>query len=100
MSRRLNRLQCSETLGGRYFLAHRVNVAGDDHQKIIEVMGYAACELAQRIKLLRFSKLLLHQIQSLFSLLSLGDITRNLCETNQFVGVVSNSVDDNARPKE
>jgi hypothetical protein len=77
-----------------------MNAASDDHQQIVEVMGDAARELTQRVKLLTFRQLPLDLLQFQLRLAALGQITRNFGKAEQLACFVVDRVDNNARPEE
>ena len=76
-----------------------VEVAADDHQEIVEVVGDAAGELAERIELLRFRKMLLHLLELELGFAALGDVAGDLGKADQ-PAVFMDRIDDDAGPEE
>jgi hypothetical protein len=70
-----------------------MNAASDDHQQIVEVMGDAARELTQRVKLLTFRQLPLDLLQFQLRLAALGQITRNFGKAEQLACFIVDRVD-------
>jgi len=95
----IDRLQGTKRLFARDVLSDGVNAAGNDHQQIVEVVGDAAGELAERIELLRFGELPLHRKQLLLRLLALADVAGDLGKACQLAGVVADGIDDDACPE-
>src|SRR5689334_18700257 len=77
----------------------RLDVAQDDHQKIVEVVRDAAAELADRLHLLRCRELLLGLAQRLLRLVPLGDVARDLREAEQLALFVAYGVNHDQRPE-
>ena len=78
---------------------HRLQIADDDGQQVVEVVRDAAGQLADRLHLLRLRKLLLRALQRLLRLAPLGDVARDLGEADQLAGRIADRVDDDARPE-
>ena len=73
-----------------------LRIAGDDHQQIVEVVGDAAGQLAERFHLLRLRELLAGLFERDLRLALRGDVAGDLGEADQFAGVVADRVDDDA----
>src|SRR5205085_11766645 len=82
-----------------YALLQRMDAAGDDHQEVVEVVRHAPGELAERIELLRFRKVLLHLLELELSFAALGDVAGDLGKAYQFA-VFTDRIDDHAGPEE
>ena len=63
--------------------AKQLRVAADDHQEIVEVVGDAARQLAERFHLLRLGELLLRALERSLRLPPLGDVARDLHEADE-----------------
>ena len=81
-------------------LLQRLDMAGDDHQQIVEVVRDAAGELAERLHLLRLGELLLHPLERDLRVAPLGDVAGDLGEADQLAVVVADRIDDDAGPEE
>ena len=77
----------------------RVKTAADDHQEIVEIMGHAAGQLAERVELLRFRELLLHLLELELGFAALGNVPGDLGEADE-LAVLVDGVDDDAGPEE
>ena len=73
-----------------------LRVAGHDHQQIVEVVGDAAGELAERLHLLRLRELLARLLERELRLVLLGDVARELGKADQFAGLVADGVHHDA----
>ena len=76
-----------------------VKAAADDHEKIVEIVGHAAGELAERVELLRFREMLLHLLELELGLAALGDVAGDLGKADQ-LAVLIDGIDDDAGPEE
>ena len=93
---RVDRLQL---LGIGEPAAQKLRVTADDHQQIVEVVGDAAGQLAERLHLLRLGELLLRPLERRLRLPPLGDVARDLDEADQRAQLVADRLDHNARPE-
>ncbi len=71
-----------------------------DHQQIVEVMRDTARQLTERIHLLRLSELALDFLQPQLGLTPFADVPGNLGKTDQAAIVITDRIDDHARPEE
>src|SRR6185312_8702088 len=85
-------------VGARAFL-QKVQAAGNDHQDVVEVVRYAAGQLAERIELLCFRQMLLHLFQLELGVATLGDVAGDLGKADE-PAVLPDRVDDDAGPEE
>src|ERR1700761_3857320 len=76
-----------------------MQAAADDHQEVVEVMRHAAGQLAERIELLRFRKMLLHLLELKLGFAAFGDVAGDLGEADQ-PAVLMDRINDDARPEE
>src|SRR5262249_34395299 len=79
--------------------AQKLRVAADDHQQIVEVVGNAARQLAERFHLLRLRQLLLRALERCLGLPSLGDVARDVHEAGKGARLVADRLDHGARPE-
>ena len=100
LGRRFDRRQRPLALGivANHF-PQRVKTAADDHQEIVEIMGDAAGQLAERVELLQFRKLLMHLLELELGLAALGNVPGDLGEADE-IAVLVDGVDDDAGPEE
>ena len=77
----------------------RLDVARHDHEKVVEVMRHAAGELAERVHLLRFSKLPLNSGKLHLRLAALGDIAGDLGVADQLAVFIVNRIDHHTGPE-
>ena len=94
---RIDRLQM---LGIGEPAAQKLRVAADDHQQIVEVVGDAAGQLAERFHLLRLGELLLRPLERGLRLPSLGDVAGDLHEADERADLVADRLDHDARPEQ
>ncbi len=73
-----------------------LRIAGDDHQQIVEVVGDAAGELAERLHLLRLGELLAGLLERDLRLVLRCDVAGDLGKADQFAGIVANGIDHHA----
>ena len=73
-----------------------LRVAGNDHQQIVEVVGDAAGELAERLHLLRLGELLAGLLERDLRLVLGGDVAGELGEADQLAGIVADGVHHHA----
>jgi hypothetical protein len=78
----------------------RMDVAGDDHQEIVEIMRHAAGELAQCIELLRLRQLPLDFFQVQLGFAAFGNVTGNLGKADKIAVIAANGIDYHTRPEE
>ena len=76
-----------------------LGVAAHDHQQIIEVMGDAPRQLAERLHLLRLSKLLLGACKCHLSLAPLCNVAGNFGVTDQHARLVPDRFDEHICPE-
>src|SRR2546426_12685785 len=76
-----------------------MRVADDDLQQIVEVVSDATGHLTKRFHFLRLGELLLRPLERCLSRPSLGDVTRDFCETDGPTHLVANRFDHDARPE-
>src|SRR5262249_46708739 len=69
-------------------------------QQIVEIVGVAAVELADRFHLLRLSELLLRSLERSLSLPSLGHVAGDVHETRERADLVAHGLDHRARPEQ
>ena len=74
-------------------------VANDNHQEVVKVVGNSAAELADSFHLLRSRELLLRLFQHPLRLHSLGDVAGYLCKANHVAAFVSYRVNYHQRRK-
>ncbi len=74
-------------------------LAADDHQKVVEIVGDAAGQLAQGFQLLGLDELFACAVQSFLGAEPLGDVACDLGEARQSALVVADRIDDDARPE-
>src|SRR5690606_3675439 len=84
--------------GVTYPLEHEMHRPLDDHQKIVEVMGHAPCQLAQRLHLLRLKQRLSRLLQGHLRLAAFRDVTSDLGKADERSIDIPNRIDDHARP--
>ena len=94
---RVDRLQ---VLGIGEPAAQQLGVAADDHQEIVEIVGDAAGQLAERLHLLRLGELLLRPLERGLRLPPLGDVARDLHEADERAHLVADRLDHDARPEQ
>src|ERR1700733_2512790 len=80
-------------------LAEQLQVSADHLQQIVEVVGDAACELANRLQLLRTDHRRLCRMESGFSRTAFGDVPRHLGEADEFAFFIPDRVDYDVRPE-
>ncbi len=78
---------------------HDLEIAENHRQQVVEVMGDAAAELADRLHLLRLEQRLAGLFQGLLRLVRLGHITGDLGKAEQRAGVAANRIDDHVGKK-
>src|SRR5262249_4409144 len=78
-------------------LLQHLSIAADHHDHIVEVVRYAAGQLAQGLHLLRLRKLLLGAPQSRLRLTALGDVAGDFCKPDELAMLVTDGVDYDAR---
>ena len=101
LGRELDRLRGARGLRIlRRDLLQGMDVAGHDHQQIVEVVRHAAGELAERIHLLGFGELLLQPLERHLRLAALGDVAGDLGKADQLAVIVADRIDDHAGPEE
>ena len=87
LGRRLDRLD-----GPRQFRVEQplegLGVAADDHQQIVEVVGDAAGQFADRLHFLRHGELLARLDQLLLGVAPLGGVAQHIGKADQIAGVV------------
>ncbi len=83
----------------RQALARKFEATKNRHQQIVEVMGNAAGQLPDRFHFLRLKQRLAGTSSSLFSVLLIRDITRNLGKADQRAIFMADRVNDNTRPE-
>ena len=96
----MDRVDGLQVLGIGEPAAQELRVAADDHQQIVEIVGDAAGQLAERLHLLRLRELLLGPLQRCLRLPSLGDVARDLHETGERAHLVADRLDHHARPEQ
>src|SRR5271166_1616133 len=74
-------------------------MATDDHQQIVEIVRDAACQLTERLHLLRLGKLILCPLERDLCLPSLGDVTRDVYKANERARLIADRLNHNACPK-
>ena len=97
---RMDRVDRLQVLGIGEPAAQQLRVAADDHQQIVEVVGDAAGQLAERLHLLRLGELLLRALERCLRLPSLGDVARDLHEAGERAHLVADRLDHDARPEQ
>ena len=73
-----------------------LRVAGNDHQQVVEVVGDAAGELADRLHFLRLRELLARLFERDLRLALLGDVAHQLGEADQLARLAADRVHHNA----
>ena len=76
-----------------------LRIAAYDHQHVVEVVGDAAGQLAERVHLLRLRQLLLRALQRELAFAAFGDVAGDLGKAGQFAFFIVDGVDDDAGPK-
>ncbi len=80
-------------------VAQEVAGPGDDGHQIVEIMGDAAGQLAQRLQLLRLQQRFAGRLQLVLGKLLVGDVAGDLGEADQFAVVPPDRVDDGVDPE-
>ena len=88
------------SFGSRSRLLQHLRVAADDHEHVVEVMRYAAGQLAQRLHLLRLGELLLGALQLRLGFAPFGDVARDIREPDELAFLVADGVDHDAGKKQ
>jgi hypothetical protein len=61
-----------------------LSITPNDGQKVVKIMGNPACQLTNRLHLLRLSKLILKRSRLLLGPLALGDVLNGGATTDYF----------------
>src|SRR3546814_6497239 len=75
------------------------DAAHHDREEVVELVGDAARQLSDRLQFLGLEKLLARLLQRVLRLPLLGDVPRDLGETDERAGVVVHGIDQGRRPE-
>gem|GEM_PF-6396892 len=77
----------------------QVGGAANDGQQVVEVVGQASGELAQRLELLCLHQLFARLVEALLGLTALGDVPGDLGQADQLALFVVHGVEHRQRPE-
>ena len=83
----------------RHALAGKVEAADDDGEQIVEIMGDAAGQLADRVHLLRLDDGVTRGVERLLRFAPFGQVAGDLGKTEQLALGIANAVDDDIGPE-
>jgi hypothetical protein len=80
-------------------LAQQFKTAKHRGQQVVKIMGDSACELTNRLELLRLERELPRFFEFFLGFLALGDVAGDLGIADSVPFVIANGIDDDMSPK-